>query len=317
MAKLKCKGKLQKYVNSMCCEVYKKISLYLVFDKNELASCLPKTETLVPINSATTCGENIGQLSYYCELRAQYWVWRNLPRSWNSFVGFFHYRRYLDFTGISNQAKNHRMPYRFLKSPDIKEYTSQKLWPILCDYDVVAPVAEYTGIPVWIRYSNSAGHTLRELILARKSIERRFPNFLGSFDTYLTGMSEYYCNMFVMRETYFDQYCEWLFTILGDVKNEVNCELGEKTLGYLGERLFGVYYTKCLQEKALRCLEVPRAHFWIYDDATHHFKRNRFLYTFLPPGSKRLAWIRQRMQKKTTYREDEYETYFNNCDSDL
>ena len=316
MAKSKCREKQQKYVNSMCFEPQGEISLYLVFDKNELTQCLPTSETLIPINSTATCGENIGQLSYYCELRAHYWVWKNLTRASNSFVGFFHYRRYLDFSGMSKQATYRRPPYRFFKAPDISEYTRQKLWPLLCDYDVVAPIAEYTGIPVWIRYANAAGHKLHELVLARKSIEKRFPNFLESFDSYLTGMNEYYCNMFVMRGTYFDQYCEWLFAILSDIKNEMNDQLGEKTLGYLGERLFGVYYTKCAQEKVLRCLEVPRIHFWVYDDATHHFKRNRLIYSLLPPGSERLALVRRRMQN-TSYREDEYEAYFNDCDSSL
>lgn len=298
-------------------EPMKKISLYIAYEQAKLVLYIPKSETLIPFNSNATCGENIGKLPYYCELRVQYWVWKNVHQKANNYVGFFHYRRYLDFNYFPQQAKHRKMPpYRFIKAPHSEMYTEQRLLEIFQKYDIIAPKSEYTGIPVWIRYSNAAGHSLKELVLARKSISKHFPGDVKSFDFYMMGKREYFCNMFVMRRECFEHYCEWLFTILTDIEGELKAELGEKTLGYLGERLFGVYYTKCLHESSLRCGEVPRVHFWMYDDTQHHFRRNRYFFILFPPGSKRLAWIRRQLQK-TKYREDEYGAYFDDCNSSI
>ena len=41
-------------------------------------------------------GENISSKNkMYCELTAQYWAWKNLDAD---YYGFFHYRRYLNFS---------------------------------------------------------------------------------------------------------------------------------------------------------------------------------------------------------------------------
>lgn len=298
----------------MCCDANECIHLYVVFDTPKVLCRIPKSSLLVPINSTLSQGDTLGPLSYYCELRAQYWVWKNNSQTPDSYVGFFHYRRYLELNKLSSTKK--LCPYHILFYPNVENYTYQQLWPLLQNYDIIAPIPEYTGTPVWIRYASTPGHNLEELIYSRRYIAEHAPDYLADFDQYMTGKREYYCNMFVMRWKHFDSYCQWLFPILQDVEQHLGKALMEKSLGYLGERLFGVYFTKHAREGALRCSEVPRVHYSAYDDKTHHFRKLFLVNILLPPGSKRRAWIKNNT-RRMRYQENEYGAYFNNCNSNL
>ena len=57
---------------------------------------IPVATYLYPIRSNRTDGIQIAEKESYSELRAQYWVWKNERFDSADYVGFFHYRRYLD-----------------------------------------------------------------------------------------------------------------------------------------------------------------------------------------------------------------------------
>ena len=84
MDKLWCRGKRKKCVSSMYYKPMKKISLYIAYEQAKLVLYIPKSGALIPFNSNTTYGANIGKLSYYCELRVQYWVWKNVHQKANT-----------------------------------------------------------------------------------------------------------------------------------------------------------------------------------------------------------------------------------------
>lgn len=246
------------------------------------AVTIPKTDCLIPINSTIQTGENIADKESYCELRTQYWVWKNVKAKKNDYVGFFHYRRYLDF---SKSKVKRKKPYYITKEPNLSHYTQDYILSEIKNFDIVAPIGEYTGLSVRQRYARSENHSVEHLDTVLEIIKLKFPEYVSSAERYLSGKVEYFGNMYVMRRKIFEGYSEWLFVILNEFDRRVRT-VPQKTNGYLGERLFGIWYSYQLEQKKYRCKEVPRVFFSIFDDQEHHFKLKKLVNFFLPAGSK-------------------------------
>lgn len=253
------------------------IRLYIVSHKKV---DVPSTDVLVPIRSDYKEGNNIGEKEDYSELRAHYWGWKNTGLSDVEYIGFFHYRRYLDFFG---ETKN-RVPYRIDNTPDAKQYLARDLLKVFDNVDIITSIPEKSGISVRDRYEKSPGHRKTDLDLVCTIIQDLFPEYTGAVNLYLDGEYEYYGNMFVMRNSVFKAYCQWLFTIEEEFDRRVYNPL-PRTNGYLGERLFGIWYTYQKVQADLTWKEVPRVHFSCYDDELHSFRIKRILNRIIPPGS--------------------------------
>lgn len=279
------------------------IFLYVAAQKNVW---IPAAETLIPIQNDQKTGDHIGFKENYCELRSQYWVWRNIIYLPSDYVGFFHYRRYLDFTrksGINCPVAERRpLPYRIKKAPKAAAYGKKIVSSAIHNYDVVAPIWEHTGLTVWERYAKSKGHRKSDLELVYRIIRNKYPMFLSAADKYLNGLGEYYGNMYVMRWPLFCSYCGWLFDILESFDSVIK-EPPAKTNGFLGERLFGIYFTWLQMQKDISCGEFPRVHFFCYDDDSHFFKKFQFVNMLLPPGSKRREYVRRKIGEGEQYYE--------------
>lgn len=269
-----------------------KINLYVVHHKDVVIPTIP---CLIPIRSDRADGENIAEKENYCELRAQYWVWKNITLSDDDYIGFFHYRRYLDFSKgktLSLPIVKRPLPYRISRFPVKKKYIEENIADCIDGFDVVAPIWEYTGISVWQRYSQSPKQRHEDLQLIYNILQEKYSQFVPAANAYLAEDGEYYGNMFLMRWPLFCDYCTWLFKILEEFDNRVVFPL-PRTNGYLGERLFGIYFT-WLQERPGICAgELPRLHFWGYDDETHYYKLAKIYTLLLPGGSKRKALFRK------------------------
>lgn len=261
-----------------------KICLYVAHHKDVK---IPKAPYLIPIRSDRTDGKNIATKENYCELRAQYWVWKNTTLSDDDYVGFFHYRRYLDFSrgkALPLPLRKRPLPYRIVRWPQAEQYTSEHVADCIQDFDVIAPFWEYTGISVWQRYSQSERQHNGDLQLIYRILQEKYPQFIPAADTYRSGKGEYYGNMFLMRWPLFRDYCNWLFEILEEFDRRAIFPL-PRTNGFLGERLFGVYFTWLQEQPGVRAGELPRLHFSAYDDSEHTFMKDRVINFLLPPGS--------------------------------
>jgi len=113
----------------------------------------------------------------------------------------------------------------------------------------------------------------------------------------MKSTKHYFCNIYVMKRELFYHYANWLFGILdefdrrkGDTDNEGK---GCRVNGYLGERLFGIYYTWLKKEKGVRWAELPRVHFEAYPGETDNFSVMKRINQFLPPGTGRRAWAKK------------------------
>lgn len=241
---------------------------------------IPDNTALVPLNVNNRNGNNISGKNDYSELRAHYWVWKNEPDETDK-VGFFQFRRYLDLTPTST-----KLPYTIRKYPKAEEISLDST----ARFDVIAPLPEYTGRAIWERYGSA--HKSGDLRLVYQIIQQKEPNFGPAADEYLNGKSEYYGNLFIMRRDIFNSYCQWLFGILSEFDSLAD-DIPPRTQGYLAERLFGIWFTKIKTDNELKWREVPRVHYWGYDDETHHLRREKLMNLILPPGTERRAKFRR------------------------
>lgn len=272
------------------------IHLYVVTHK-ALTVSPPKTLQVIRADDAR--GDNVATKADYCELRAQYRVWKNVTFPSEDYVGFFHYRRYLDFSRqvfdcLSSEKRP--VPYRLRRRPPQAEYAEEIIKEAIEGFDVIAPVFEYTGISVWERFRQRHSPCIEDLKLAYWVIREKYPEFLLSADRYLNGFGEYYGNIFVMRRALFDDYCTWLFDVLECVDSASKSNYPRKD-GYLGERLFGIYFTWLQTRSNIRCGECPRLHFSCYDGISPRFLSMRMINAVFPPGSRRRSELVARVHK--------------------
>ena len=264
------------------------IRIYVITHKE---FSLPATEILTPIRSDRRTGDHIATEEAYCELRAQYWIWKNQEAM--DYVGFFHFRRYLD---LRKRAVRH-IPYHITWRPNPSLYTIGQLRESIARYDLIAPLPEPIGETVWIRYGESSGHRRKDLETVFRIIVENYPEYRSAAESYLNGTEEYYGNIYIMKWQLFQSYCQWLFDILREFDRRTPDRL-ENTDGYLGERLFGIWFSYQKNHRDIKWTEVPRIHFCCYDDKKHPFLALWFFNLFLPPGSKRRQRIKGFLKKR-------------------
>lgn len=222
----------------------------------------------------------------YCELTAQYWAWKNETAD---YFGFFHYRRYLDFSGDFKRV------YRLFRYPSDSVltklgYKDERIFQTIYGADIIVPIPEKMYITVYDHYKNSLFHYQKDLDLVIKIVRQYSPDFVPAMEQYFYSDKMYFGNIFIMRQKLFYDYCEWLFAILEEydkIKNTDGYSSQELRVdGYLAERLLGVYiiYQKNCGKK---CVEIPRAHFECMEGDLKKYCKKKIVNTLLPPGTKR------------------------------
>lgn len=232
-------------------------------------------------------GENISDKNKrYSELTAQYWAWINDKAD---FYGFFHYRRYL----YPNTSASR--PYCFRKTPN-KKFLEQSHFSqfesLIPQYEIIVPKKENMWLSVEEHYSKSKFHHRKDLDLMKTILLRLHPQYQYAMEDYLSQNYHYFGNIFIMRQAVFFDYCDFLFSVLLAFEKECNfSNYGAeemRVMGYLGERLLGIYYTRW--KTKLRCLELPRVHF---EANTVVRRKKQFLNFCLPAGS----WSRAKLKE--------------------
>lgn len=230
-------------------------------------------------------GKHISQKNRsYCELTAQYWVWKNVNAD---YCGFFHYRRYL-YPDTASQR-----PYIIRTKPTkalLNKLGFDEMAGLIRQYDMIVPTGEDMRISVREHYASAPYHRAKDLALIEEIVANRSPEMGAAMEDYLSGTVHYFGNMYIMRREVFEDYCAWLFPILEEFDERADLagyspqEL--RVDGYLAERLFGVYYTH--KKKAFATLELPRVHFHTGRD----YLSKQLINALFPPGSERRAAVK-------------------------
>lgn len=259
---------------------------------------IPESTLLFPLSADSIEGINIADKQGYSELRAHYLVWKNEPNE-TDVVGFFQFRRYLDFC---SELLNKPVvpPYTIKRFPKASTYDDDLLSAYMKEADVIAPVPEYTGVSVRERYRYAKGHDVADINCICDIIKNTKNDFAEAMEQYLNGENEYYGNIYIMKRDAFDEYCSWIFSILMifDVEKK---DILPRTQGYLAERLFGIWFTKKMEEGGLSCKMLPRVHFWGYDDGTHNLRKELLLNRIIAPGGCLKASLRRLRIQRMKY----------------
>ena len=163
-------------------------------------------------------GENISDLNpFFCELTAMYWAWKNLKAD---YYGLAHYRRH--FAG--HQEKD---PWKqVLRRSDLEKD--------LGDIKVFVPRKRWYWIEtLYSHYAHT--HDVRHLAETRAIVVEKHPEILAIFDQLLRQRWGYMINMMIMQQSFFIDYCDWLFDLLFEFRRR----MGEEGLSSFDSRYYG------------------------------------------------------------------------------
>lgn len=193
-------------------------------------------------------GPNISEKNpNFNELTAIYWAWKNVTNV--DALGLVHYRRF--FFGSSGKTLRD-----VLTQKDAERY--------LKDFDVLLPrKRKYYIESNYSHYIHA--HHKEPLDETRRIIEQVFPEYVASFDKVMSKRSAHMFNMFIMKKELFDNYAEWLFSILNRLESKVDISKYDtqeaRVFGYISELLMDVWIdTNQIKYKELRWNLMGKSH---------------------------------------------------------
>ena len=218
--------------------------IYVVTHKDPKLSALPDGYEIIHAGHAQAkkffgyrgddSGENISRLNLYVnEITALYWIWKNTA---HAIIGLCHYRRFFTLDG-----KN------FLTETQARE--------ILRGCDMIVVKEKFFALTQSELKAMVCGGDLSGFIekIFCKHISIKQPDYLDAFDRVSNSRAEFMYEMFITRRKIFDAYCEWLFSFVLDVTEEVlaKTNLAEidnprkyRAVGLVSERLMSVWLAK-------------------------------------------------------------------------
>lgn len=170
-------------------------------------------------------GDNISvRNANYCELTAIYWLWQHCK---DDVIGIVHYRRL-----FSNRWNDREI----LSYQDARK--------VLQRYDIIMPQVAHLELPVGERYTRMCGKA-RDLDLVRNIMMEQCPEYVSDYDSYLLGRRTCFLNMMICRKELYDAYCEWLFSILFALDEQIDLteydDYQRRVFGFLAELLLNVW----------------------------------------------------------------------------
>ena len=217
-------------------------------------------------------GDNISSRNrFYSELTGIYWIWKNTS---HDVVGTCHYRRFFTAKPEPTVYKLKRLfyyPLGIYKKRTGLIYTNNiRFWQkriltedevsaLMNRYDAVLPQARQLKYPVRTHYKRY--HSESDLAILESIISENYPDYLSSFNQVLNGKKLFANNMFVLKDTDFQELMGWLFDILFEFEKRTTLENYEgyqkRVLGFISERLITVWFKK----KNLNYIELPVIYF--------------------------------------------------------
>ncbi len=288
-------------------DIYCNMRCGAVFDDN--ASDIPGDDSL----------DNISHKKpNYSEFTVQYWAWKNEKAD---YYGLCHYRRYLSF----NTRKRFRTDDRYtVNYPILSEFSSKKfklndkkrISNYISNYDIV--VNEPSDVRLvdtpdgikdnvfnhWLAYTTE--FIDKEIFLELKQIIKEAePTYYESAMEYFAQVFHRGFNCYVLRKDLFFEMCRFQFNILDEIEKRYDVsaldEKFQRTPGYVGEILYGIYIYHLQKQNKYRIAELQLVFFdsTLKESKFKTFKRYIFFFfkegsvKLFPYKSKRREWLKK------------------------
>lgn len=194
-------------------------------------------------------GNNIADENpWYCELTAQYWVWKNWNYKDTSVIGLSHYRRFFfEYQKDSKHWKNDILTMRRAKE-------ILKTHRIIMNY----PTVKLPGMAYLFKHIPDSQQNKHWSIIS-KIVSEYYPEMMDTFNKYMFGHFIVWGNMFVTTGGVLREYSEWLFDVMKKYDQEIE-KRGEERIprvdGYLTELLLLIWVNYKFKPDQIYHLEV-------------------------------------------------------------
>lgn len=183
-------------------------------------------------------GNNISNKNpWYCELTAQYWIWKNVKDV--DYVGLFHYRRYLCFKPSIREKL-----IRFIHKTEKLMYNYKIDESLIMQNEVILPNKLSANLPLY--YDLCMTHIQNDVNILRDIIYELYPEYISAYDFIMFKNNELSpFNILIAKKNIFDMYSEWLFSILFEFEKKITVPANPyqpRLFGYYSERLLNVYF---------------------------------------------------------------------------
>lgn len=179
-------------------------------------------------------GDNISSKNQnFCELTGLYWAWKNLAAD---YIGLVHYRRYFTRKEVRNIDKKKE---QILTKAEWENLLNS--WPV-----IVADKRKYYIETNQSHYNHA--HHREGLDKTEEIIKELYPEYHEAFSTVMNRTWAHMFNMFVMKKDYYDQYCQWMFTVLFELEKRLDIATYDtyeaRVYGFVSELLLDVWLEK-------------------------------------------------------------------------
>ena len=203
----------------------------------------------IPSLQRDNTGDNIsGKNRTYCELTAQYWLWKNSDAI---IKGLIHYRR------ILGSPSSHAVPFESMDKRRGKAVTGDEVERILETNDIIVPKAHDYVTETALQHYNRSHISGEGFDIIRDYLSAHYPEYVPALDDVLADHQSHLFNMFIASDTIFDGYSRWLFEVLGVVEQQLDISgyssVEQRVFGYLSELLLDVW----ISANDVRYAELP------------------------------------------------------------
>lgn len=203
-------------------------------------------------------GDNISKKNrMYCENTAHYWVWKNyLDNADEDYIGFCHYRRFLDLSKISASEEVGMYVLKYENLRYIFDRFKGDYYDNMKGFDCIVPARDFYyegGITTPNNKNLPHISCIEELNITRKpdvldamitSIETLTPEFVPAMTRVFLKEYAHLYNIYILKKDHLKEYLEWKFKIFAEMEKKTNYwnnGLYKREAGYFAEKFINIW----------------------------------------------------------------------------